>query len=64
MATAEFSKLADVLSAALYGIQPSHKWNKRDSVLARWMNLEPVTQNEVSQREKNKHCKLMKIHGI
>ena len=64
MATAEFSKLADVLSAALYGIQPSHKWNKRDSVLARWMNLEPVTQNEVRQKEKNKYSVLMNIYGI
>ena len=26
-----------------------------ESVLIRWMNLEPVTQTEVSQREKNKY---------
>ena len=25
-----------------------------ESVLVRWMNLEPVTENEVSQKEKNK----------
>ena len=27
--------------------------NKFESVLMRWMNLEPVTQSEVSQKEKN-----------
>ena len=37
---------------------------KRDafeSVLLRWMNLEPIIQNEVSQREKNKYHILMHI---
>ena len=28
------------------------------------MNLEPVTQNEVSQKEKDKYCILMHIYGI
>ena len=28
------------------------------------MNLEPVTQSEVSQKEKNKHHVLMHIYGI
>ena len=26
-----------------------------ESVLMRWMNLKPVLQNEVSQKDKNKH---------
>ena len=30
----------------------------------RWMNLEPVIQNEVSQKEKNKYCILTHIYGI
>ena len=30
----------------------------------RWMNLEPVTQSEVSQKEKNKYRILMYIYGI
>ena len=34
------------------------------SVLVRWMNLEPFIQNEASQKEKNKYCVLMYIHGI
>ena len=31
------------------------KRNAFESVLMRWMNLEPVIQNEVSQKEKNKY---------
>ena len=30
------------------------KRNKFESVLVRWMNLEPVIQSEVSQKEENK----------
>ena len=35
-----------------------------ESVLMRWMNLEPIIQSEVSQKEKDKHCVLTHIHGI
>ena len=28
---------------------------KSESVLMRWMNLEPITQNEVSLKEKDKY---------
>jgi len=38
--------------------------NKFESVLARWMNLEPVIQREVSQKEKNKYYILTHIYGI
>ena len=34
------------------------------SVLMRWMNLEPIRQSEVSQKEKDKYCILMRIHRI
>ena len=30
------------------------KKNEFESVLVRWMNLEPVIQNEVSQKEKSR----------
>ena len=43
---------------------PGRKRNEFDSVLVRWMNLEPVTQSEVSQKEKNKYCILMYIYEI
>ena len=42
----------------------SQKKNEFESVLVRWMNLEPVTQSEVRQKEKNKFCMLMHIYGI
>ena len=42
----------------------SQKKNEFESVLVRWMNLEPVTQSEVRQKEKNKYCMLMHIYGI
>ena len=32
-----------------------------ESVLMRWMNLEPIIQSEVSQKEKDKYCILTHI---
>jgi len=46
------------------GILLSHKYNTFESVLTRWMDLEPVLQSEVSQKEKNKCHILMHIYGI
>ena len=40
------------------------KKNTFDSVLMRWMKLEPVTQSEVSQKEKYQYSILMHIYGI
>ena len=40
------------------------KINAFESVLMRWMNLEPIIQSEVSQKEKDKHCILTHIYGI
>ena len=40
------------------------KRNAFESVLMRWMNLESIIQSEVSQKEKDKYCILMHIHGI
>ena len=37
------------------------KKNTFESVLMRWMNLEPIIQSEVSQKEKDKYCILMHI---
>ena len=38
------------------------KRNAFESILMRWMNLEPIIQTEVSQ--KDKYCILMHIYGI
>ena len=35
-----------------------------ESVLMRWMNLEPVMQSEVRQKEKDIYCILTHIYGI
>ena len=40
------------------------KRNTFESVLTRWMNLEPIIQSEVSQKEKDKYRILMHIYGI
>ena len=40
------------------------KRNSFESVLMQWMNLEPITQSEVSQKEENKYHILMHIYGI
>ena len=40
------------------------KRNAFESVLMRWMNLEPIIQSEVSQKEKDKYHILMHIYGI
>ena len=39
------------------------KRNTFESVLRRWMNLEPTIQSEISQKEKDKYI-LMHIYGI
>ena len=40
------------------------KRNTFESVLMRWMNLKPIAQGEVSQKEKGKYYVLMHIYGI
>ena len=40
------------------------KQNTFESVLMRWMNLEPIILSEVSQKEKDKYHILMHIHGL
>ena len=40
------------------------KTHASDSVLTRWMSLEPVIQSEISQKEKNKYRILTHIYGI
>ena len=42
----------------------ARKRKETELVLVRWMNLEPVIQNEVSQKERNKYHLLTHIYGI
>ena len=40
------------------------KKNTFESVLKMWMKLEPITQSEVSQKEKHQYSILTHIYGI
>ena len=40
------------------------KTNTFESILTRWMDLEPILQSEVSQKEKDKYHILSHIFGI
>ena len=40
------------------------KMNAFESVLIRWMNLEPIIQSEVSQKEKDNFHILTHLYGI
>ena len=46
------------------GYYAPFKKNAFESVLMRWMKLEPVIQSEVSQKEKHQYSILMHIYGI
>ena len=35
-----------------------------ESVLMRWINLEPIIESEVSHKKKEKYCILIHIYGI
>ena len=40
------------------------KKNSFESVLMRWMKLEPITQSDVSQKDKDHYSILTHIYGI
>ena len=46
------------------GILLNYKKNTLEPVLMRWMNLEAIIQSEVSQKEKDKYCRLTHVYGI
>ena len=43
---------------------PAIKKNASESILMRWMKLEPIIQSEVSQKEKHQYSILTHIYGI
>ena len=46
------------------GVYSAIKKNAFESVLTRWMKLEPIIQSEVSQKEKHQYSILTHIYGI
>ena len=45
------------------GILFSYK-NTFESILMKWVNLEPIVQSEGSQKEKDEYCILMHVYRI
>ena len=48
----------------IYNITQPLKKDTFESVLTRWMKLEPIIQSEVSQKEKHQYSILTHIYGI
>ena len=46
------------------GQQLAIKRNTFELILMMWMNLEPIIQNEVCQKEKDKYYVLTHIYGL
>ena len=46
------------------GYHSAIKRNAFESVLMRWMKLEPIIQSKVSQKEKHQYCVLTRTYGI
>jgi len=46
------------------GLYSAIKRKAFELVMMRWMNLEPIIQSEVSQKEKDKYRILMYMYGI
>ena len=49
---------------AVVHIHDGIKKNSFESLLMRWMKLEPIIQSEVSQKDKDQYSILMHIYGI
>ena len=46
------------------GILVSYKKNTFELVLMRWMNLEPIINSEVNEKEKDNYCILIYMYEI
>ena len=62
--------LCDPMNRSTLGFPVHHqhysaiKKNEFESVLMRWMKLQPIIQNDVSQKEKHQYSILTHIYGI
>ena len=59
-----FSSRSFIVSGLTMEYYSAIKKNTSESVLMRWMKLEPIIQSEVSQKEKHQYNILMHIYGI
>ena len=56
--------LVDEWTDTQWNITQLLKKNTFESILMRWMKLEPIIQSEVSQKEKHQYSILMHMYGI
>ena len=61
LSTDEWIKLWYIYTMEYYS---AIRGNEFESILMRWMNLEPIIQSEVSQKEKDIYCILMHLYRI
>ena len=63
LSTDEWIKMCYIYTRECYSVITR---NKFETILGRWMNLEPVLHrvNEVSQKENNKYHILTHIYGV
>ena len=59
--TDEWIKMSHIYTMENYS---AIKRNKMELFVVRWMDIEPIIQSEVSQKEKNKYRILTHIYGI
>ena len=57
----KLEKVGDIYTMEYYS---AIKKNTFESVLMRWMKLEPIIQSEVCQKEKHQYSILTHIYGI
>ena len=64
--TVFFTELEQIISQFVWKYKKASAIKKStfESVLMRWMKLEPIIQSEVSQKEKHKYSILTHIYGI
>ena len=62
MVTIKDRKIKDITEAE----DTKKRWQKNsiESILMRWMKLEPIIQSEVSQKDKDHYSILTHIYGI
>ena len=59
-----FSESKTVLDICTMECYSAIKRNEIELFVLRWMDLETVTQSEISQKEKNKYRMLTHMYGI
>ena len=59
-----FSSRSFIVSGLTMEYYSAIKKNTSESVLMRWMKLEPTIQSEVSQKEKHQYSILTRIYRI